>query len=379
MIAFLLTIVLLGVFPLDVILPSIPTLSLYFGTPVQNMGLTLSLFIAVVAMSQLVIGPLSDATGRKKVLLCGISLAVIGALGCAQASDFSSFLFFRMLQALGCGCFGLANALVQDMFLGTQRDSVRMITTTAGGIFICLSPLAGTALQAIFDWPGSFYGFCVVALIVLFAAARLLKPDDVQRPVRHDASIMGSYATLLALPGFMSYCVVAAIAFACHFAFIVMSPIVFLDRLGFSQLEFSWVLMAYGTAYLGSGWIAHAVHGKLGRDRQLLPGIGLIGLSGSMLIAFDALIGLSVAGILLPMIFCTVGTTLTRTAATGKAMDICPQRAGAASSLLSTVVFLIGGGMSALASLSNWAPAVTLGVGFIGLSGVAALIIAMLK
>ena len=112
------TMVLLGVFPLDVLLPSFPALSEHFRTTPAEIAFSISLFAIGISLSQLLIGPLSDAIGRKRLLLAGMAVSIVGATGCILSTEYTWFLVFRLLQAIGCGCFVLSQALIQDFFDG---------------------------------------------------------------------------------------------------------------------------------------------------------------------------------------------------------------------------------------------------------------------
>ncbi len=82
---------LLGVFPLDVVLPSFPDLSDYFRTSSSEIALSVSMFAIGLALSVVLVGPLSDMWGRKKLLLAGIAIAVVGAMGCLVSSEYNWF------------------------------------------------------------------------------------------------------------------------------------------------------------------------------------------------------------------------------------------------------------------------------------------------
>ena len=155
----LLSMVVLGVFPLDVVLPSFPALAEYYQRTPSDIALSVSLFAIGISISQLLIGPLSDKLGRKSLLLTGMAMSIVGAAGCGLSTHYLGFLLFTCEQAVGCGCFVLSQALVQDLFTGKKRDSLRILMVTASGLAISLSPLAGTLLQETFDWPGSFWLF----------------------------------------------------------------------------------------------------------------------------------------------------------------------------------------------------------------------------
>ncbi|WP_455923898.1 MFS transporter [Pseudomonas putida] len=336
----LLAMVLLGVFPLDVILPSFPALSDHFATPSSEIALSISLFALGVAISQFFLGPLSDRIGRKGLLVLGLAISILGAVGCANTVQFIPFMLFRTLQAIGCGCFVLLNALVQDLFQDKERERTRILITSASGVFISTSPLVGALLQHLAGWQASFYLFALIALLVLIQAIRILPPTrGANRPAK---GLIGAYRELLCNPAFMGFSLIAAIAFTCHFAFIAISPLIFLDHFQLTQLQFGLTLLSYGAAYVLGGLIASRMSRSVSHRLQLNTGLTLIGLAGVTMLAVAALTERSVASVLLGMMICTAGTTIARPAATSRAMELVPASAGAAASVLNTLVLAAG-------------------------------------
>lgn len=372
-ITLLLAMVLLGVFPLDVILPSFPALSAYFATPATEITWSISVFAIGVAVSQFFLGPLSDKVGRKGLLILGLMVSIVGAIGCANASDFPAFMAFRILQAIGCGCFVLLNALVQDMFEADERDRVRILVTSASGLFISLSPLAGTLLQDLFRWQGSFYLFALIGGAVLVYTVRNLPPT--RGAERTTKGMFQASSRLLRDPGFMGFTLIAAIAFTCHFSFIAISPIIFLEQLQLSPLAFGLTLLSYGAAYVFGGLIANRLQKVASHREQLITGLALIGLAGIALLILGLFMNRSVTSILLPMMICTLGTTIARPAATSRAMELFPDSAGASASMLNTLVFVAGGLASTAISLVADDAERMLGLAFTGLCAIGLLML----
>ncbi|UDI92641.1 MFS transporter [Pseudomonas sp. IAC-BECa141] len=369
-VSLLLAMVLLGVFPLDVLLPSFPALAEHFHRTPADIALSISLFAVGIAFAQLLIGPLSDVIGRKGLLLAGMSVSMLGALGCVMTSDYSLFLTFRVVQALGCGCFVLSQALVQDLFEGEERDRLRILMVTAGGIFISVSPLAGTFLQATLGWRGSFWVFIGLSAAVLLKAWLLLENT---RPTASDTrtNFFMAYRRVLGDFDFVGYWLISAFAFACHFSFIVISPLIFMDRLQLSAYEFSLILLIYGAAYVTGGILASLLSRHLNSDQQMVVGLSLILSAGLSMLYLSSSFALAPATVLIPMLICTAGTTIARPAATSRAMSLFPENAGTSASAGSTIIFICGGMISALISLSPANLQSTLGYSFVILSGVA--------
>ncbi|MGC5699436.1 multidrug effflux MFS transporter [Pseudomonas sp. NFXW11] len=371
-IVLLMSMVMLGVFPIDVLLPSFTALSQHFASSTADIALSVSLFAIGISISQLLIGPLSDALGRKTLLLIGMAVAIGGALGCVWAPDYNWFLAFRLLQALGCGCFVLSQALIQDLFVGKQRDRLRILMVTLSGLCISLSPLAGTLLQAWMNWPGSFYVFSAIAILVLFKALATL--ENPPRNNNRHTGIVQAYRRVCGDFSFIAYWLISAIVFACHFSFIVVSPLIFMEQLHLSSYQFSLTLLLYGAAYVIGGVVAGILNKRLEPGTQIISGLGLIFFAGLVMLLLASQFGLSTATVLVPMIICTAGTTITRPAATSRAMELFPEHAGTSASAGNTLIFVSGGLISALINLSASDLQTTLALSFLVLSSLGLLL-----
>ena len=365
----LMTMTLLAVFPLDVVLPSFPALSSHFHTTPSEIAESVSIFAIGLAVSLLLIGPLSDRFGRKKLLLAGIALSAIGATGCLFAEDFAWFLGFRVVQAVGCGTLALSQALIQDLFAGRELERIRIWMTTAGGIFISSSPLMGTWLQLYGGWQASFYVFIVLAIVVWLWSARLLDDSRSQhRP--SSAGFFSGYWLLFSDIRFVGYWLISALAFACHFSFIVMSPLIFMEHLNLSAYQFAWALLLYGAAYVLGGVVASILHRTMASDRQINTGLALIAVSGGVMLWLGWQFGLSAATVLIPMLICTAGTTICRPIANSKAMSLYPELAGTSTSAGSLLIFMCGGLISLVVNLASDNLSVALALCFLILSAI---------
>lgn len=370
MVFWLMTMTLLGVFPLDVVLPSFPALAEHFNTSTPHIARSVSLFAIGFSCSMLFIGPLSDRIGRKKLLLASMVVAMLGAAGCLVASNTPQFLFFRIVQAIGCGGFILSQALVQDLFYGREQERLRIAMATAGGIFISISPLLGAWLQLHWGWQASFYAFIALCAATLIMAQRLLQSGLPHTPPSQQ-NIFKAYANVFANRHFASYATISAITFACHFSFIVVSPLIFMDQLKMSPHEYSLTLLIYGAAYVLGGVSAGFLHKRLQAATQMAVGLVLIAIAGVVMLVLAYQFGLSTLTVLVPMLLCTAGTTITRPISNSKAMSLFPGNAGTAASAVAATLFIAGGLISAFISTFTHHLSTTLGLCFLILSLVA--------
>ena len=166
----------------------------------------------------------------------------------------------------------------------------------------------------------------------------------------------------------MAYWLISALAFACHFSFIVTSPIIFMEHLALSPYEYAWTLMLYGVAYVGGGAVANALQERLRGHTQIVVGLGLIAVSGVLMLWLIRHFGLSAAAVLVSMLICTIGTTITRPVVNNKAMSIHPQYAGTSTSVGAVLIFMGGGVTSVVINLVSGDLTTTLAIGFLTLS-----------
>ncbi len=355
---------LISFFPINILLPSFPALSAQFETPSADIALSISLFTLVFSISQLVAGPLSDKWGRKEVLLGCITLSILGAIGCAVAPDYLTFLLFRTVQAIGCGFFVLGHALVEDLFDEQDRARVRLYYMTLSGSFVALSPLIGSWLQTTFDWQGSFYGFALMALGMLVHAFCIL-PSKSSGPHREPVSIIGTLKAVARNRDFLRYWWIAALVFACYFALISVTPLIFMDSLKLTEYQYALVLMVYGLAYLLGGVVASYLQKHISLSRQINIGLGLLLLAGVSLALIVSLEVITTATLLIPMLVSALAVTLVRPAAISAAMLLFSSSAGTAASAGNSIMFFTAAISSAALAQTGTHLLMTIAVSFI--------------
>src|SRR4051812_4306846 len=168
---------------INMYLPSMPGMARAFSVDFTTIQMTLSLYLAAMALGQLVIGPLSDRFGRRPVLLIGLTAFVAGSLICFSAQNVGVLIFGRVVQAMGGSAgISLSRAIVRDLFGRNQVASMigyvtmgmavaPMIAPTIGGVHVlwmarllCFSdrlrrirPVV-CSLAALRDEPQSWFG-----------------------------------------------------------------------------------------------------------------------------------------------------------------------------------------------------------------------------
>lgn len=343
----LLLMTMLGVFPIDVILPSIPALARHLGTQTQSITASVGLLTALVAIAQLIIGRASDRYGRKPLLLASLVVAILGSIGCTYAQTATAFHAWRAVQAIGCGGFVLAHALVQDLFDAQQRTRQRIWLSTAGGVCISLSPLFGIFLQSHAGWEGSFWVFALLASLAMLLAAKVLPSSH-----RHHNSSTATDSTPAGPTRFRRAAAITMLGFIAHFSFIVLSPVVFLELLQTPGNRYGLIMLCYGAAYLLGGMLATTIARRVSEFKQIRLGLVLIAIAGGAMGLAHMLTGITSTSLLSGACLMTCGVTLMRPAATTLAMNALPGRAGSAAAGLNAITFMGGGAISFVLGLA---------------------------
>lgn len=358
----------LSIFPLDVLLPSYTSMAQAFAKTPPDIAASLSTFIGFFAFSQLVVGPLSDSVGRRRVLLAGLMLIFFSVIGCAVATDYETFLAFRSLQAIGCSTLVLSQAIIQDAFEEAKRHGIRIYLVSTGGVLISLSPLAGTFIEEFQGWQGSFY-ICAFIALLLMPLVLITYRAESKTSVTMPINLYLNYKTMFTHKTFMSYWTLAGLSFSCHFTFIIISPLIFLDDFKVGSYAYGFILLSYGVAYICGGILAKLLSPRISGSSQINLGFTLILVTGTAILAATQLNIVSAGTLLGFMIICTTGTTLCRPVAASLAMRFFNTNAGTASAAGSTVVFTIAAFISAMVSYAAADLYVTLAWLFILSSG----------
>ena len=137
-----------------------------YPQPIDENG-GVALYLAMSAIMQTVIGPVSDNLGRRKVLMWGIGLFMLATLGCIYAPNAQVFLAFRMSQAVIAVAMVLSRAVIRDLY--DQNHSASMIGYVTMGMAVVpmVSPFLGGLLEEALGWKSVFWFFLFTGVLLL--------------------------------------------------------------------------------------------------------------------------------------------------------------------------------------------------------------------
>ncbi|XSC46496.1 MFS transporter [Bradyrhizobium sp. RDT10] len=146
-----------GTLATNILLPSLPQMAISLKVSSAAVTSAITVFLAVFAVGQLVVGPISDRYGRRWPVLTGFAIFFVGSVCCGLANDLPSLLIGRVIQAAGaCATSVLSRAIARDLFSGSALGRAMALIMIAMAAAPGFSPLLGGALDHIFGWRSEF-------------------------------------------------------------------------------------------------------------------------------------------------------------------------------------------------------------------------------
>ncbi len=334
---------------MNMFLPSLPAMTAYFRTDYRLMQLSVALYLAVSAVLQVLVGPLSDRFGRRPIILGAVALFLLATLGCLFAPNIQIFLIFRMAQAVIATSMALSRAVVRDMVPGAQAASMIGYVTMGMAVAPMIGPLIGGVLDSFFGWKSSFWLLFALGGMLL----ALLWRDLGETMARNDSSFiqqLRQYPALLASRRFWGYCLSAAFASGAFFAYLGGAPFVGKEVFHMNAIWLGFSFGAVSFGYMMGNFLSGRFSSRIGMNRMVLWGALIsVGGTGTSLLLFY--LGLGSAYVFFTfMVAVGIGNGMVLPNANAGMLSVRPNLAGSASGLGGAI--LIGGG-AALSAFSG--------------------------
>lgn len=373
-------------FGIDAGLPGLAGLQSELGAGAAQAAQTLTLFLVGFAAGPVLFGPLSDRYGRKPILLFGVALFALAALGCALAGSLPTLLALRVLQGIGAGAAAsLPAAIVRDVFQGHQGMSRQSYVALVNAVAPLVAPLLGAAVLLFGDWRAINALLAAIGialfLVSLFGYAETAPPrTDAQGHRRH---VLGdaahAYRAVLRDKRYLLASLLLAVNFGTMFAYIAGSAPVFVGMLGASSIAYGFLfaLTAAGTI-AGAALNGRHAH-RIGAERLLWIGVwGSLACSAVLLLI--ALLDIrSISLTTLCVIASNFCAGIVMPNATHQSLRDVGNVAGSAAALQRSLQMIVGAGAGALFGLAGSHPLKAMAAVMLGFSVLALVIQAARK
>jgi DHA1 family bicyclomycin/chloramphenicol resistance-like MFS transporter len=334
----------LGPFSIDVYLPAFHDIGRDLTVAPLAVQQTLSSYLFAYAFMMLWHGALSDALGRRPVVIVGLGVYALATLGCAIAGNIETLWLFRALQGV-CAGSGLVvgRAIIRDRFQGPEAQRVMSQITLVFGIAPAVAPVLGGVLLNAFGWRSIFWVLLALVIALLIWSAKRL-PETLPVALRqslHPRELWRNYVSVLRNRDFLLLATIPALNFAAFFLYIASAPSFLIDLLGVSSYGFAWLFMPMIGGVMIGALVSGRAAGKLSAARTIGLGYLLMfaGATIQMMVAWYVAPG--VPWHVLPIMIYTMGSSIVMPSATLLLLDLFPAMRGMASSLQGFVHFVL--------------------------------------
>ncbi|WP_425493044.1 multidrug effflux MFS transporter [Aquilutibacter rugosus] len=264
-----------GPFAIDTMFPAFPRIGTEFGVDKLMLQQTISVYLLSYALMCLVHGPVSDAVGRKPVILTGVIVFLLASVGCAMATSMPMLLAFRALQGVSAGVgMIVGRAVIRDLHAGADAQRLMSQISMIFGVAPAIAPVVGGWLLGWGDWRIIFWFLAGFAALIWMAAFIVLPESHTpsyRTPLRV-GSLASSYRDILLDPPFLRLSVVAGLNFAGFFVYISSAPEFVLHHLGLGEGDFGWFFAPSIAGMVVGAFASSKLAGKVAPTQQVRYG-----------------------------------------------------------------------------------------------------------
>lgn len=326
-----------GPFSIDTIFPAFPAIGAQLDVDKIAIQQTISAYLVAYALMSLVHGPLSDAIGRKRVIIGGLIVFTFASIGCALSRDLTTLLAFRALQGLSSGV-GLivGRAVIRDVLHGEAAQRLMSQVSMIFGIAPAIAPIIGGWILGWSAWPVIFWflaAFSVLLLVVTWIGLPETHAKASRLPLRA-GSLVRDYVSIFANPRFQRLAAASAFNFAALWLFIASAPAFVIDHLKLGEGDFGWFFIPMIGGMVTGSFVSGRTAGKVSGEK--LVGVGFIASAIAMLLnlTYTLLVDVpTVPWAVLPISLNAFGIALVFPIVTLAILDMYPRQRGSASSL----------------------------------------------
>ncbi len=340
----------LSLLSLNMFLPSLSNMAADFRADYSLVSLSIAGYLAITAVLQLVMGPMSDRFGRRPVLLAGLAIFTFSSLVCALTTDIWVFLAFRVLQGgVICG-WALSLAIIRDVAPPREAASLIGYVSMAMAVSPMVGPVLGGALDEAFGWRASFYTYFALGLS-LFA---LCWADLGETNTRRSATLARQfrlYPELLRSRRFWGFALCSAFSTAAFHAFLAGAPMAAATLYKMSPSLLGLSMGSISAGFMLGSFLSGRFAWRFALTTMMITG-RLVACSG--LLAGLVLLSAGLTHVVLlfsATIFVGLGNGLTMPSSSAGALSVRPQIAGSASGLAGALTVSTGALLTSITGL----------------------------
>ena len=347
----------LGPFAIDTYLPSFHDIGQSLNATPLEVQQTLTAYLIPFSIMSLWHGAISDAFGRRRVLLVMLALFGLAQFGCVFATRIEHLWALRVLQGVLAGSgIVISRAIVRDLFDGAAAQRLMSHITMMFALAPALAPVIGGRLQFWFGWR-SVFAFQVFMTVAIWLACWRMLPETLPRERRqplHAGYLARSYWKVLTSPEFLLACGGLAFNFAGFFLYVMSAPEFLMHHLGLPETAFFWLFGPAMAGLMSGAWVSGRLAGKLSMQQTIVRGYLVMGAAALANVGLNLWLPPMLPWSVVPIFVYTFGMSLSMPCLTLQALDPFPDQRGLAASCQMFLQSMINGLVAGLLAPALW-------------------------
>jgi DHA1 family bicyclomycin/chloramphenicol resistance-like MFS transporter len=335
----------LGPFSIDAYLPAFPQIQSNLHASLLEVQQTLSIYMLAFAGMVLWHGALSDAFGRRNVIIVALIVFALATFGCAASNSVHYLWIFRILQGVSAGAgVVVGRAIIRDLYADAPAARLFSLVTMIFSIAPAVAPVLGGWIVTFFDWRAIFLALFVYTVALGVYCWRRL-PETLPRERRQPFNprfVARNYRAIFGSFLFHMKVGVIALNFGGLFLYISSAPVLLPEHLHLGPSQFAWLFIPSVSGIFLGALAANRIAGKIPFVRQIAIGFCFMLAAVTGNVAYHLFLPPALPWTVLPLFFYTFGSSLIGPGATLMALDLFPQIRGTAASCQSFMVTLTG-------------------------------------
>lgn len=281
--AFLIPIVLaglsmLGPFSIDTPFPAFAALQDQFAVGAQVTQQLVSAYLLAFAAMSAFHGPLSDAIGRRPVMLGGLAMYALASVAAALAPTIGLLLVCRVVQGLAAGGGVIVGrTIIRDLYSGERAQKLMSRVMMIFGLAPAVAPIIGGWLLRFGGWRGIFWfltGFAVLMAAAVVTVLPETHPTDRRTPLSV-RGLLGGLVQVARSPRFHRVSWAGSFTFGGYFLYIGAAAIIVVDLLGRGPSDFWMLFLPLISGIVTGSWVSGRLAGRMGGRRVITIGFAV--------------------------------------------------------------------------------------------------------
>ncbi|WP_333023730.1 multidrug effflux MFS transporter [Wolbachia endosymbiont of Pentidionis agamae] len=326
---------------IDISVPGFPDMANYFNVSTGIIQSTVTYNFLGICISVLIFGPLSECYGRRKVIIAGSTMLLIGAIGCIIAPSINWLLISRFIQGIGAGTSAIIFAVVADKYQGNKAVSILSIMNAITTVATAIAPVIGSFINEAIGWRGNYFSIALISFVSWVLLLAILPETKKDLAVFSIKKITEDYRKLLTSSKFIALTVIQGFLSGAYMSFIVCAPFLYIKTFGLHNTIYALnqgaVIGCFSIVSLFSSKIIKRLKAK----SYVILGTFIIFIGSLLLAAFSIIIPYVFYAVTLSMIVFATGAGICFATIFNASINVFPEVKGTASSAISLIRSMI--------------------------------------